>query len=97
MRLRPARDAQMKNTCSTEGLGRDLLSPRVALCFLSVPSCRRLQDQADSPMHSSPVDPIWVFPRSTADSAAPERLQGGVDSAMLMDSTEDEDGVAPQT
>lgn len=34
--LKMARDAQMKNTCSTEGLERGLLSPFVVLYFLSI-------------------------------------------------------------
>lgn len=87
--MRVAGDAEMKNTWGAEGLGRDLLSPRVV--FLSALSCRHLQDPADSTMNSSPVDLLWVFPPE--HFAALESLQHGVDSARLMGSTEDEDGV----
>lgn len=83
----------MKNTWGAKGLERDLLSPCVV--FLSAPSCRHLQDPADSTMNSSPVDLLWVFP--SEHFAALESLQHGVDSARLMDSTEDEDDLRAET
>lgn len=63
-----AGDAEMKNTCGAEGLGRDLLSPCVV--FLSAPSWRHLQHPADSTMSSSPVDLLWFSPQSTLQPPA---------------------------
>lgn len=87
--MQVAGDAEMKNTCGAKGLGRDLLS--ACAVFLSAWSWRHLQDPADSTMNSSPVDLLWVFPPE--HFAASESLQHGVDSARLMEGTEDEDGV----
>lgn len=82
----------MKNTCTAEGLRRDLLSPCVALCFLSIsPKLQALTEPDRLPDAQFTCRPHLGFPLKH------RRLWGGEDSARLVDSAEDEDGVALQT
>lgn len=92
-----ARDAQMKNTCSAEGLGRDLLSPHVALHFLSVsPKLQALMGPDRLSDAQFTCRPHLDFPLKHRRLCSPSK-RGGGDSTSLVDSTKDGDGVAPQT
>lgn len=92
--MRLARDAQMKNMCTTEGLGRDLLNPCVAWYFLSIsPKLQAL---------TGPDRLLYVrftcrhhlgFPLKHVRLYSPREALGG----ETVDFTKDEDGVAPQT